>query len=264
MQGPVARGVGGWQSRTLQNGWPFGGQEMRPADVGNGLCSVMLAGQSVLEDVNYTKIVPNHYVVEVNQDSYRRNFQPIEASILQQWNDRMLRRLMTANSRLGRREYRFGGRVRIEIRPVDHLDAGHVRLFYKIEPEEDRALAGRAQPCLQQYPRGLQWPLKGEVVTIGRDHGCDIVLDTPEVRQARMISGRHAFLRLENGRYLIYDGAPYGRPSLNGTYVNGKPVPPDGHMLQPGDLVILAAQDPYDPRPDTPGVAAFRFLARCD
>ena len=257
----------GWQVRILRRGWPFGAAEMRPADVGNDLAGLMLSSSSVLEDVNYTKIVPNRFIVEVNQENYAHNYQPIAGRIVQQWTERMLRRLMTANSRMGRREYRFGGRVTIEIRPVNNVSPSQARVIFRIDSDEPEPSTwgrpGTGAPCLQMLPAGPRFGLTAPVVSIGRDAGCDIRLDMPAVQQARLVSGRHAYIRQEGGRFLLHDGAPYGKPSLNGTYVNGRAVPPGGYPLQNGDTIILAALDASVPRSDTPGVVTFRFLTNC-
>jgi hypothetical protein len=258
--------MGNWQARVFNRMWPFGGSDMRPADVSNHLNGIMLAQNSVLEDVNYAKIVPNRYIVEVNQDNYVQNYQPLGGRVTQQWTERLLRRLMTANSRLGRKEYRFGGRVKIEVRPVTNLAPSQARILFRIESDEAVATDPNLRTgvaCLEMMPSGQRWSLNAPVLTIGRDAACDIVLDNPIVQQTRLISGRHAYIRLDNGRYTLFDGAPYGRPSLNGTYINRRPVSPNGAVLQNGDTIILAALDSNDPRPDTPGVVTLRFLASC-
>jgi hypothetical protein len=41
---------------------------IRPAEISAGLCRVMLARQNVLEDANYQKVLPNHFVVELDPD----------------------------------------------------------------------------------------------------------------------------------------------------------------------------------------------------
>lgn len=261
------RQTGNWQVRVLKRMWPFGSAAMRPADVSSGLTGIMLAQNSLLEDVNYAKIVPNRYIVEISQDNYAQNYQPLGGRIAQQWTERLLRRLMTANSRLGRKEYRFGGRVRIEIRPVTNLEPSQARVLYRVEPDEpgftDPGARGAGPACLEIVPGGQRYSLNAAMITIGRDAACDIVLDMPMVQQARLVSGRHAYIRAENGRYLLFDGAPYGRASLNGTFVNRRPAPPSGTLLQNGDTIILAALDPNDPRPDTPGVVTLRFHSSC-
>jgi len=260
---------GKWRSKVITRAWPFHTMPLRPADVSNALLSILLARQNVLEDVNYSKVAPNHFIVEIPPELYARDFEPIRGQVLRQWSERILRRLMTANSRLGRKEYRFAGRVRVDMRPDNDLTPVQVRVLYAISPDASTApdgevgAAARGAPCLETLVGGRRYPLNAALITLGRDPACEIVLDSPFIRQTRLISGRHAHLRQEGGRWLLLDGAPYGRPSLNGTFVNGRAVPPHGHALQNGDVVILAALDSSDPRPDTPGVAAFRFVGAC-
>ena len=79
------------------------------------------------------------------------------------------------------------------------------------------------------------------------------------MQEKRLVSSQHAYLQCQAGRYLLFDGAPNGKPSTNGTYVNGQRVPASGYLLQQGDLILLAAIKPAEPRPDTPGVVTLRF-----
>lgn len=67
-------------------------------------------------------------------------------------------------------------------------------------------------------------------LTIGRHHGCDVVLGDPE------ISRRHAHLRLRDGRWVLQD-----LESTNGTYVNGVRV--GRCQLRPGDHVSVGGVD---------------------
>ncbi len=100
-------------------------------------------------------------------------------------------------------------------------------------------------------------------MSIGRDTNADISVSDPVVREKRLVSGHHATLRVENGAIKLYDGTPDGKPSLNGTYVNYRRVPPTGIALQNGDIIILASVDPETPRTDTPGVITLRFWLEC-
>jgi pSer/pThr/pTyr-binding forkhead associated (FHA) protein len=109
---------------------------------------------------------------------------------------------------------------------------------------------------------GLRWQLRSKVITIGRSKSCDIYLDMPDVRAKRLVSGQHAYLRFEQGRYILYDGSPEGKASVNGTFVNRQRVLEGGRPLEEGDTIILAAIDPSDPRPDVPGIVPCVF-GRC-
>lgn len=250
-----------WQTKLLRAGW--GREFLRPADVGESLCAAMMTRKAMLEDANYVKIVPNEFIVEVSELSYRLHYRPIEQRVEQQWSEKLLEHLTTVNSRLGRKEYAFGGRVRVVVRPAADLSKAQARILFRVTTVSTPPAAQPAAPpqagFLEFLADGRRFPLHPGATTIGRDPACDVCIDLPTVQDLRLVSGRHAYVRLDAGVYTLFDGEPGGKPSLNGTFVNGKPVPLEGCRLQPGDCVQLAAHDPADPRPETPGVAIFRF-----
>lgn len=254
-----------WNTKFFQPHWPWGTQPVRPADVGDELSALMLARENLLEDVNYRKIAPNRYIIEINEENYTRNFKMIEKRVLQQWSEKLLDELMTANSRLGRREYNFGGRLQIEIRPVTDLQPNQMRVLYRIQAEEIANPTGPVTPgaCLELMPGRRRWNLRQGVTTIGRNQSNDIALDIPEVQEKRLISGQHAYIYSEQGKYRLFDGSPTGKASVNGTYVNYQPVLPGGHVLQNGDFIILAATEPGQPRPGVAGTVSFYFYLDC-
>jgi pSer/pThr/pTyr-binding forkhead associated (FHA) protein len=100
-------------------------------------------------------------------------------------------------------------------------------------------------------------------MTIGRDASCDIFLDYPEIQQLKLVSSQHAYLDCKAGKFRLFDGAPNGMPSLNGTYVNLQRIPPGGVELHDGDLILLAALEAHHPNPAAPGVAQLRFYQDC-
>ncbi|MFL7810038.1 MAG: FHA domain-containing protein, partial [Anaerolineae bacterium] len=59
--------------------------------------------------------------------------------------------------------------------------------------------------------------------------------------------------------HVLLDGEPGGKPSTNGTFVNGRRVGTEGKSLEDGDVILLASLDPERPRLDTPGVVALAF-----
>lgn len=253
-----------WQVKMLQPRFIWKSHALLPADVGEGLCDVMLARENILEDAQFHKIVPNRFVVEINEENYKRNYRPIESRVLQQWEGKLLEHLTTMNSRQGRKEYRFGGRVQIEIRPAADLLSNQIRILSRIQPvEQNISSMPGATACLQLIPGERRWPLTGEVITIGRDSSNDVFLDQPQIQERRLVSRQHAYLRLHGGKYRLFDGSPDGKSSANGTYVNYQRVPPEGQILQDGDTVLLGAIQPGNPRPDTPGVASLRFSLVC-
>lgn len=246
---------------------------LRPADVSRTLQQAMLAPENTLEDAQYLKVVPNRYVVEVNEQTYQAHFQPISAVVCAQWQDKLKQVLATKNNRLGRDEYRFEGAVQVEIEPVADLAENEVRIHCQIiatsgavpaaVPPRSSDPATTVTACLELLPGEQQWHLDQTVTLIGRNSTCDIRLNMPFVQQERLISGQHAYVRQQAGRFYLHDGAPDGNPSTNGTYINDRPVSPEGQALHPGDVIILAAVDPNNPRPDTPGVVTLLFHTDC-
>jgi hypothetical protein len=262
-----------WQINLLKPRIPWNRQPIRPADIGDGLCNVMMARDNLLEDANYQKIVPNHFVVELSPENYLRNYEPLGKGLLGQWREKLVECLMTANSRQGRIEYRFGGQLQIELRSAQALKDTQARILSRVQP--DLNLPGNIlvrEIPQHQSPGGAHlewiggdrhWPLYPGVNTIGRDEHSDIFLDLPLIQEKRLVSGQHAHIRCEGSQegsqFILVDGAPNGKPSANGTYVNFQRIPKNGVTLQDGDTIILAALNPHDPRIDLPGAAAFRF-----
>jgi hypothetical protein len=74
---------------------------------------------------------------------------------------------------------------------------------------------------------GKVFELARDVITIGRDLKCDVVLNDPE------ISRNHTRLTVQGNGYQVED-----LESTNGTFVNSQKVTTP-RMLQPGDLVGL-------------------------
>lgn len=278
-------------------------QPIRPADIVEGLHKAMLNKANMLEDVNYQKVIPNRFVIQVAQENFARQYKPIEDNILRQWKDRLLEDILTANHRQGRKEYRLGGPLQLEIKPAGDLKQSEARILFRIEPaamggtrnvpegwppaarppisparnspgkaplvEEESPkitlVAGRPNDrmlttaYLEMIPSGQYWTLYTGINTIGRSELCQIYLNNPVVQEKRLVSGLHAYIVIQNGMCILFDGAPDGRSSANGTYVNYQKVSPSGHRLQAGDTILLAAIDPQHPRSDTPGVVLFHF-----
>ena len=234
-------------------------EPVRPAEVGEALSRAMLSPKAMLEDARYNKIVPNRFIIEVDPENHARRYALIEPRLLAQWREGLPEALTTANSRQGRREFRFGGRVSLELRLSEALSPGHARVLARIEPDAPDAPAPGFR--LETVPPAESWPLRNGIVTIGREPMCEIQIADRTVQEYRLVSGQHAYLQCEEGQVWLFDGTPAGQPSTNGTYVNGARVPAGGRRLRDGDLIVLAALDPDDPRQDTPGVAALRFTA---
>jgi hypothetical protein len=124
---------------------PWLNRPIRPADIGGELRDAMLKRENMLEDVNYQKVVPNRFIVEISEENFARQFRPIEGQILHQWRERLLEELVTANSRQGRKEFHFGGRLQIEVRPAVDLKNNEARILSRIESD--------AAPGIAQVPQ---------------------------------------------------------------------------------------------------------------
>jgi pSer/pThr/pTyr-binding forkhead associated (FHA) protein len=79
-------------------------------------------------------------------------------------------------------------------------------------------------------PTGQEWPLTGEVLTIGGEVGNQILIDDPTV------SRQHAEIVRVGDDYVLLD-----LRSSNGTFVNGQQVL-DLHILHDGDEIEVAGQ----------------------
>lgn len=258
--------TGAWHARRierhLQKLLPWEGGPVRPSEVLDALLAILLDRHSLMEDANYRKYTPNHFLVELNEANYRQNYQPIEERVVQQWQSRLQEHLVTTNSRQGRLVYRLSGPLKIEMRPSPRMAPDEARVLYRHDPAatQERLLPA----CLERVEDGRRWRLHEGIVSLGRDASNDIVLDTPAIQSTRLVSSRHAYISCQKDRYILFDGDPGGTPSVNGTYINQYRVQGGGQELQDGDTIILAALAPNRPRPDTPGVAVLRFRSDCE
>lgn len=81
----------------------------------------------------------------------------------------------------------------------------------------------------EQVVQPSEFSLQGAVSTIGRETGCDVVV------QRREVSRRHARIEREGLRYILIDEG-----SANGTYVNGRRLT-DPQPLNNEDLIGLGS-----------------------
>jgi hypothetical protein len=81
----------------------------------------------------------------------------------------------------------------------------------------------------EQVVQPGEFSLRGAVSTIGREPGCDVVV------QRREVSRLHARIERQGLRYLLIDAG-----SANGTYVNGRRLA-EPHALQSEDLIGLGS-----------------------
>ena len=92
---------------------------------------------------------------------------------------------------------------------------------------------------------GEQKGREGDRVTLGRGVENDIPFS-----YAGKVSGRHAEIGMEGGKYYIIDMGNRGEGSTNGTIilnkgieiwreVNTPPLPGEKELIEPGDIIIL-------------------------
>ena len=154
--------------------------------------------------------------------------------------------LLTANDRVGRKEYRFGGPLLVELRSATDLKDSQARILCRIAPDfevYDGSISSKTEDpqveeaYLELVDGDRRWYLHPGENTIGRDEICEIFLDLPQIQEMRLISAQQAVIRFVNGRYYLYDGSPSGKPSANGTFLNSKIVSTQGQLLQDGDAL---------------------------
>jgi len=217
-----------WQTNWVKPSFLPNRQSITPAEIGDALCKIIMSKGNVLEDANYNKILPNSLVVELSQDNFQKHYEPLKQSLIQQWREKLVEHLMTTNSRLGRKEYRFGGQLHIELHPAVDIIDNRARVLCRVEPNVDpevqkllsQKMQGKETGYLELVNGDRRWPLFPGDNTIGRDASCDIFLDVPVIQAKRLVSGQHARIYVDRGQHILYDGSLLGKPSANGTFVN--------------------------------------------
>jgi pSer/pThr/pTyr-binding forkhead associated (FHA) protein len=92
-------------------------------------------------------------------------------------------------------------------------------------------MAAQYQLVMHSGPTpGKTFPMEGDVLTIGREAGNQIVINDAEV------SRKHTQFVFQGGKYVVTDLG-----STNGTFVNGQRVTGQ-HVLQPGEVISLGEQ----------------------
>jgi pSer/pThr/pTyr-binding forkhead associated (FHA) protein len=116
---------------------------------------------------------------------------------------------------------------------VDERRSGSTQYMQAVDPSlmEKGKPAARAAPggtggSLVSLTDGREYVLHGRPLVIGREAGCDVVLDSAKV------SRRHAELLMSARGYVLVDS------STNGTFVNGDRVHGE-HLLARGDVLRI-------------------------
>lgn len=95
-------------------------------------------------------------------------------------------------------------------------------------PTGKRLQTLRKDDCLSILLCGKRIPLIGRIV-LGRDRSCGVVLEHA------LVSKRHAMIQKIKDDYFITDLS-----STNGTFVNGRAVPPGKYVrIEPGDKIKI-------------------------
>lgn len=91
--------------------------------------------------------------------------------------------------------------------------------------------------------KGERLPVVGDRFVLGRADGCDAVLaEAPHgpAKPRDNISRRHAVITCAAGEWFVTDGDGHGRPSRNGTFLNGRRIPHSAPApLAPGAEIRL-------------------------
>lgn len=120
-----------------------------------------------------------------------------------------------------------------ELLYVDERRSGSTQYMQAVDP----SLVDKGKPVARSEPGGTggslvsltdgrEYVLRGRPLVIGREAGCDVVLDSPKV------SRRHAELMMSARGYVLVDS------STNGTFVNGDRVHGE-HLLARGDVIRI-------------------------
>jgi len=237
----------------------LGQPAVRPADVGEGLRAAMLDRGSMLEDVNYLKVVPNRFIVEISTEDYRRQFRPIEAQVIDQWREQMLDDLITANSRQGRKEFRLGGRLQVEVRPSSSLKDSEARILSRIEPDpplKPRPAARPVPPAQQPSAApGRQRPVPHRQSLPEQAAASEYAETHPGPLPDASRTGQSTFLELlpSGKRWALYPGInTIGRGEENQIYLD-MPDVKQRRLVSGQHAYIIMDQDEcflYDGSPD--------------
>lgn len=127
--------------------------------------------------------------------------------------------------RIGRTQFRFEEVSQISLAKPTKV----AELDDDVDVDRFRSLVHHSEhPCLvlSLGDQTMEYPLRGEMLTIGRDPACDIVIDT------EMVSRRHAQVERRGRAFLLRDAG-----SSNGTVINKAKI--NQHVLQDGDVIRM-------------------------
>jgi len=211
-------------------------RSVQPVEVGKRLKKELSSGEIVTVR---GRVAPNDYVVLLNPadiEPYNEHGARL-GDDLAEWLEEAATRSNLAT--LGPVHVRFQSdssvrRGRIEIRAsvqeadpsqIQYEDPGRTEPF-DIVGREEQGSRGYIEICSGPNT-GAIFPIRKQLISIGRDLGNDLVIDSPEV------SRFHADLQTSGGLVIVSD-----RNSMNGTFVNGFELQTP-QAIESGDQVMF-------------------------
>lgn len=141
------------------------------------------------------------------------------------------------------RDYKLLGVLRVEIAESSEVLPAECLIESRIEKDSGHnkrigaPLNPTASAWLEIINTGERIPLNKDVITIGRSSENEVCVGNQDGQ--KVVSRRHAHLRQENARFVLYDGYN-GQSSKRGTYIDGRPLSTtQGHPLKDGERFCL-------------------------
>lgn len=211
-------------------------RSIQPADVGKRLKKELTSGG--ITSVR-GKVAPNDFVVQLNPDDAAPYLEHsrVLGDDLAEWLEEIA---MSSNlTTLGAMRVRFesdpnvrAGRFDVQATvqdvdaaPVPYVDPGMTEPF-EVVGRRGTAVSGYIEVC-SGPSTGAMFPVRKQVITVGRDLSNDLVIENAEV------SRYHAELHHAGGALSVAD-----LNSMNGTYVNGVQVR-GSQIIASGDQIIF-------------------------
>jgi Protein of unknown function (DUF3662)/FHA domain len=190
--------------------------QVRPVELGRRIAREMDLSLDV--GVKGQRTAPNFFIVSLSVDDVER---------LAQFASPLAVELADAAEEHALDEgYTLRGPAEVELVEDPDLHTGQFDVEAQVRPG---TRAPRATAWLTAVEGTRVALTAGDVVSIGRQSDCDLVVNDTNV------SRRHAEVRVEEGAAIITDLG-----SLNGTRVNGKGIPPKSTFeLHPGDEIWI-------------------------
>jgi hypothetical protein len=211
-------------------------RSVQPADVGKRLKKELNSGGIVSVR---GRVAPNDFVVLLNPEDAEPYFENsrVLADDLAGWLEELA--LSSDYATVGAMHVRFEAdptqrRGRFEVKASiregesphePYVDPGMTEPF-DVVSRQNANPGGYIEIC-SGSGTGAVFPIRKQLVTIGRDLGNDLVIESPEV------SRYHAELSIAGSYASVSD-----RNSMNGTFVNGIPVA-GAQVIESGDQIVF-------------------------